>query len=307
MKNSTLVERIKQLGFSEYEAKCYLALFERELLTVSEVSRLAGVPRPNAYEAMEKLMAKCLCVSIPGKMKRYAASDPWFLREKSLGTLNVFTESELDSLEKKRKEILERHRSFQENIEGIAGELEPLFIKSRTDGSPLDYIEILKDPFRIHRKVIQLCSEAKREMQVFTKPPYSFSTKEQQLEQLRPQLDALRRGVRIKTIYEAPSGDIERRSLIESARESFVSGEEAKAVDSLPIKLAIFDQRIVLFALVDPIIGKPSVTSLVADHQALAQSLVMLFDSFWAKAMDYITIGNRKVYLNETGKKKSDV
>jgi sugar-specific transcriptional regulator TrmB len=307
MKNSTLVERIKQLGFSEYEAKCYLALFERELLTVSEVSRLAGVPRPNAYEAMEKLMAKGLCVSIPGKMKRYAASDPWFLREKSLGTLNVFTESELDSLEKKRKEILERHRSFQENIEGIAGELEPLFIKSRTDGSPLDYIEILKDPFRIHRKVIQLCSEAKREMQVFTKPPYSFSTKEQQLEQLRPQLDALRRGVRIKTIYEAPSGDIERRSLIESARESFVSGEEAKAVDSLPIKLAIFDQRIVLFALVDPIIGKPSVTSLVADHQALAQSLVMLFDSFWAKAMDYITISNRKVYLNETGKKKSDV
>jgi sugar-specific transcriptional regulator TrmB len=305
MNNSALIEKIRQLGFSEYEARCYLALLERESLTVSEISRLAEIPRPNAYEALEKLMAKGIVVSIPGNMKRYAASDPWFLREKSLENLDNSLEAELESLEEKRKELLNKKKAAQENIDGLTNELDSLFKGSRSNGSPLNYIEVLKDPLRIHHRAIQLCYEAKKEMLAFTKPPYSFTTREQQEEQKRPQIEALRKGVKIRTIYELPADKASQAALLEAASDFISHGEEARLLEELPIKLAVFDEKIALFTLVDPIIGKPAVTSLVAEHHALAKSFKMLFESFWEKARDYYVINNRKVYLSRSGKKGS--
>jgi HTH-type transcriptional regulator, sugar sensing transcriptional regulator len=303
MSNENLFEKIKKLGFSEYEARCYLALLERKSLNVGEVSRLAGIPKPNAYESLEKLLAKGLCVSIPGKMKQYAAADPWFLKEKTLENLNNSIEIELENIEEKRKEILHRKKLFQEDIENVTNELDSLFKGNQNDGVPFDYIEILREPLQIRHRVIQLANDAKKEILAFTKPPYSFVTKEQQEDQKNPQLDALRRRVKTRTIYELPQDEEDQLKLLEAASELIRLGEDARVIDELPIKLMIFDSKIALFALVDPIIGKPSVTSLVAEHQALAKSFKLLFESFWGKSRDYHIINSRKIPISEFGKK----
>jgi HTH-type transcriptional regulator, sugar sensing transcriptional regulator len=44
-----------ELGFTEYEAKTYLALIKNGPSSGYEVARLSGVPRPNVYAALEKL------------------------------------------------------------------------------------------------------------------------------------------------------------------------------------------------------------------------------------------------------------
>jgi HTH-type transcriptional regulator, sugar sensing transcriptional regulator len=274
-------------------------------MSVLEVARLAGIPKPNAYESLEKLRNKGLSVLIPGKMKNYAAADPWFLKEKSLEALDNSLEAELEELEEKRKEILHRKKAVQEDIENVTNELDSLFRENQNDGMPFDYLEILREPSQIRHKIVQLCNDANKEILVFTKPPYSFTTKEQQSEQKNPQLDALKRGVKTKTIYELPSEKSDQISLLEAAGDMIALGEEARVIDELPIKLAIFDEKAALFALVDPIIGKPSVTSLVAEHQALARSFKLLFESIWEKARDYHIVNKRKIPIASFGKREN--
>jgi len=293
MNNPGLLERIKQLGFSEYEARCYLALFERESLAVSEVSRLAGIPRSNAYEAMGRLMAKGLVVSIPGKMKRYSVSDPWVLREKYMETLNTSMETELDNLEQRRKEILDmkiremldKKKAIQENIDNVAAELESMFKGSRSDVSPLDYLEVIKDPLQTLHRYVGLISEAAREILVFSKPPYSFSNKKQEGEQDDIVYKALRRGVEVKSIYEI-TNENEKSRLAVKLPLWVRHGEKIRVAEDLPIKLAVFDEKTIILPLEDPVQGVSSLTSLIAGHHALARSMRVLFECYWEKAKE---------------------
>ncbi|MFQ6105075.1 MAG: helix-turn-helix domain-containing protein [Candidatus Glassbacteria bacterium] len=60
MSNPSVLKRLKELGLTDYEAKSCLSLLEKDTLTVTEVSKIAGIPRANAYEELEKLLVKGL-------------------------------------------------------------------------------------------------------------------------------------------------------------------------------------------------------------------------------------------------------
>jgi hypothetical protein len=48
-------------------------------------------------------------------------------------------------------------------------------------------------------------------------------------------------------------------------------GEEARVLKRLPMKMAIFDSRVVMYALVDPVSKQTSLTSQIVEHPALAE------------------------------------
>ncbi len=276
MNHSDRIEILRKLGLSEYEAKCYLALFGKESLRVNEVAHMAEVPRPNAYEALRKLLARGLCVSLPGRTRKYAAADPLQFRDKSLESLT----------------------NSMKSIDRLYGDLDELFKKGSTNNNPLEYIKVLKDRYQIHHKYIELCSKANSEILSFTKPPYVFATDEEYQEQSNPQYDALKRGVNIKSIYEIPPDQSERAPFVKWMRDAYGGpGDEVRVTESLPIKLAIFDDRTVLFVMPDPVSEKLTITTVVVDNPALGLAFKTLFDSIWNQAKDYVTIGKRKVKL----------
>ncbi|MDP2872065.1 MAG: helix-turn-helix domain-containing protein [Bacillota bacterium] len=53
-----LVASLQQIGFSEYEAKVYLALLANPGITGYEVGRHSGVPRAKVYEVLESLVRR---------------------------------------------------------------------------------------------------------------------------------------------------------------------------------------------------------------------------------------------------------
>lgn len=55
---SSVVERLMRLGFSEYEAKAYLGLLRKSPVTGYELAKLSGVPRSMIYEVLGKLTAR---------------------------------------------------------------------------------------------------------------------------------------------------------------------------------------------------------------------------------------------------------
>jgi HTH-type transcriptional regulator, sugar sensing transcriptional regulator len=294
MDDIAIMDIIKKAGFSEYEAKCYLALLERDSMSVNDIAKLAGIPRPSTYDVLEQLMAKGLVTAIPGKTKRYAAADPQILREKSLGAIKI----EIETIDKQKAEILIREKEVQENIDGAVNKLQALFGNNRSNGSPLDYIEIVKGANANHRKFIELCSKASKGILAFAKPPFAFSTPEEIQEQGASQNRTPDKSLVIKSIYELTAGIIEKYPLVIDNLNREVEGpDEVRVVDQLPMKMVIFDENVVFLLLEDPIEGKTSFTGIVIKHQALALGLKMLFDAIWANGKDYYEIGDKKFHV----------
>ncbi|MHA1409117.1 MAG: TrmB family transcriptional regulator [Candidatus Odinarchaeia archaeon] len=52
-----IVERLRELGFTKYEAKVYIVLATEGSLNPTEIADRSGVPRPNVYRVLEKLEA----------------------------------------------------------------------------------------------------------------------------------------------------------------------------------------------------------------------------------------------------------
>lgn len=52
------IKSLQQLGFSEYEARAYVALVRRNPVNGYELAKEAAVPRPNIYSVLDKLSAR---------------------------------------------------------------------------------------------------------------------------------------------------------------------------------------------------------------------------------------------------------
>jgi sugar-specific transcriptional regulator TrmB len=294
MDKKLILKHFKDIGFTSYEVKCYLSLLHRDTLTVAEISRLAAIPRPNAYEALEKLMTKGLCVARPGATKQYSASDPSLLADKLLMELQQEAETEMDDLKedfarrlkKKEKEIIERTQTITQNVRKLIPELRPQYEKSRQETSPMDYIEIIKDPNQIHRRFIELVKTVKEELLGFTKPPYSVP-RERVKEQTDPQAELVKRGVQIRIIQEISTDEQERRWQYQLADSAAKAGVEERALERVPAKMFVLDSTTVIFSLEDPVTDRLSLTTQIVKHRALAELLKISFEALWSQAEDY--------------------
>ena len=70
------VKGLQTLGFSEYEARTYIALLNICPATAYEVSKAAGVPRANTYSALENLTKKMAVQPVSERPVRYMPLDP---------------------------------------------------------------------------------------------------------------------------------------------------------------------------------------------------------------------------------------
>lgn len=68
-----LIERLQSLGFTENESKVYLQLNKLGALTGYEAAKQAGIPRPNAYSALQGLVEKGAALKTQGEPSKYIA------------------------------------------------------------------------------------------------------------------------------------------------------------------------------------------------------------------------------------------
>jgi HTH-type transcriptional regulator, sugar sensing transcriptional regulator len=74
---SDLVERLAVVGFTEYEAKVYVALQGSSPATGYQIAKDSGVPRSMIYEVLDKLTARgAVVIQSFGDMVRYAPVPP---------------------------------------------------------------------------------------------------------------------------------------------------------------------------------------------------------------------------------------
>jgi|Deesub1362A_J573_1020465.scaffolds.fasta_scaffold00225_18 sugar-specific transcriptional regulator TrmB len=135
-----VVEKLMNLGLSEYEAKVYSALVGLGKATAREVHEASGVPRSRVYDVLQKLAEKGFVDVEDGDTKRFSAVQP----DRAIGRI--------------REEFI---RTADECIE----ELEALSFKSRQTFSPA---LIIRGERNIIERIRDIISESREEVVIVT-------------------------------------------------------------------------------------------------------------------------------------------
>lgn len=255
------LERLQRLGLTSYEARAYLALLRRDSCTAAETARLAGLPRQRVYDVLSSLVEKGLASTRPGRAVKYAATPP----DHALESLVAQHRQQLDDLERDSASLLDA--------------LTPAYLAGQEHTDPLEYIEVLRDRRAINERFAELESGIKKEILVFTTPPYATPVHEH-TEGLE-----VASSHRARSVYEFSAFDDAR--FVEGVRRYVEAGEEARFVAQLPLKLVIIDEQIVMFGIEDPVGGSSILTMIVVDHPSLARLLKVAFEAVWETGLTF--------------------
>jgi sugar-specific transcriptional regulator TrmB len=256
-----LVSQLTRLGLTSYEAKAYLALIRRDSYTAAQVARQAGLPRQRIYDVLGSLVEKGLAAARPGNVVKYAATAP----ELAIDTLIQSHRQQLSDMEHEARQMV--------------GLLKPAYEAGKSQTDPLEYIEVLRDKRAINERFAELQNAVKKEILVFTKPPYATPPQENVEGLAVTQTHAAR------SIYEF--GVFDDAKVAEGVRRFIEAGEQARFVPELPLKLVIIDETIVMFGMEDPVAGSSDLTIVVVEHTSLARVLKTAFDAIWDAGLTF--------------------
>jgi sugar-specific transcriptional regulator TrmB len=259
--NNDLVAQLTRLGLTSYEAKAYLTLIRRDSFTAAQVARQSGLPRQRIYDVLGSLVQKGLAAARPGTVVKYAATPPEL-------AIELLLASHRDQLSR-----------MERDAQLMVSDLTPAFEEGQEHTDPLEYIEVLRDRRAINERFAEIQANVKKEILVFTKPPYATPPQEN-VEGLEVIQSHDARSLYEFSVFDDPA--------VRRGVQRFVeAGEQARFVPSLPLKLVIVDETIVMFGMEDPVAGSADLTIVVVEHQSLAKVLKTAFDAIWDTGLTF--------------------
>ncbi|MFD0112490.1 LuxR C-terminal-related transcriptional regulator [Streptomyces sp. NPDC058320] len=247
------------LGLSPIAEQVYVFLIDQGgEQTAQAVEHGLGLPAPLVAGILGDLEQHLLVVGTTARPPRYSARPP---------------EPALESLVVRRGDELARIRLY-------AKELQSRFREVHGSGIPADQLEVVVGESQVVRHYEYMLENAKRELSVFTRPPFVVGGQQQVESVLRTERDGIRRGVRYRTVYDSAS--LDEPFALEIAQHSVSLGEEARVIGDLPLKLLLMD-RSTGFAPLHT--DNPAAGSVILRPSPLLDALIALFESVWARAV----------------------
>lgn len=254
--------RLQQIGLNAYEARSYLVLVGHPRFKALELAARAHVPRQKIYEVLDSLVEKGFAHVVQEKTKLFSAVEP---------------EMAIPAYLERRGQQLEHELSEQSRLGiDLVGDLKESYSEGQGGKGTLDYLRLVSDPNQTATQYRKMLADVREEYMEFSRPPYAVDPLDEQLVK-----QARRRGVRCRLLIEAVAVDEQHRARL---AEYASVGIEIRQVDSLPMKLALFDGRYGLAALLDPVVTKPRWTSIVFEHDGFAEAMRGLFEDRWRDA-----------------------
>jgi sugar-specific transcriptional regulator TrmB len=278
-----LINTLTEIGLSLREARTYLSLLTRNNFTATEIAKAAGITRHGAYELLNKMIRLGMCKELIGKVRKFRAIQPGIAIPR---LFEHYTEEFNNNL---------KHR--QNLFESLKPVFDDMFEQSRDQKDPMDYFEILYDKNQIRTRYIELQKQAQTDIVGFIKPPYSIAPKD------NFESEAIyKRGVKGRFVYEYEGNVNDIARYIDDIKDDRkIYGETVRFARTLPIKLQVFDSKISLLALKDPITGAQSLTTLIVTHGEFAMILKSAFEDQWAQAVPFDDfINNPNIFPQES-------
>ncbi|MGA2325157.1 MAG: helix-turn-helix domain-containing protein [Bryobacteraceae bacterium] len=256
--------RLQDLGLNAYEARSYLVLVGHPRFKALELATRAHVPRQKIYEVLDSLAEKGFAQVVQEKTKLFSAVEPGLA---------------IPSYLSRRRKLFEQRLAEQcRSASALIEDLSSAYSEGQGGRGTLDFLRIVNEPAQAATQYRRMLAEVQSEYLEFSRPPYAVDPLDEQLVK-----QARARGVRCCLLLQAGSLDDPHRQRLEEYEQA---GVEVRLADSLPLKLALFDGRVGLIALLDPVITCPTWTSVLFDHAGLGEAMKGLFDDRWHRAAD---------------------
>jgi sugar-specific transcriptional regulator TrmB len=270
---SDLINKLKSLGFTEYESKVFLALLKGHNMSAPEIAKSAKIRRTDVYDIMKSFVEKGFCNEIEtNSVLMYEIIDPDVI---------------LDKLELKAQKEKEKHiKSLKETFK----DLKPLYGTEKTDKKSFN-IELIRG-YNVRRveKFYDLIRNSKKEILLMIRMEMYLSD---QIDKTAAEF--IKKGGIIKSIYEVSENfkikkhdrwvDCTDEDLhkVFSGFEKY--GEKVKlSKDKVP-NLAIFDREIVFLNVVDKSDSKKNnEADVIFKNKDFAETMAEVFNRAWEKS-----------------------
>lgn len=124
--STELIDSLQRLGFTDYEAKAYVALSGRYPATAYEVAKVSGLPRANVYSVLRTLEIKGAIQPVGETPRSYAPVDPedFFGRHaRNTAALCSSLAKEIKTQSQPREDTFVWHYSGEEDVAAKVSEL----------------------------------------------------------------------------------------------------------------------------------------------------------------------------------------
>ena len=254
--------KLQQVGLNAYESRSYLVLMGHARFKALELAARAHVPRQKIYEVMDGLVEKGFAHVVQEKTKLFSAVDP------SLAIPGYLA---------RRSKSLQNEINEQARLAtGLIEDLRAAFRDGQDGRGTLDFLNLVNDTTQTAIHYRRMLSTAVNTFVEFARPPFAVDPLDEQLVR-----DAAERGVESRILIEAGTlGDGYKNRLAEYSERRV----EIRIAERLPLKLALFDNKCGLVALLDPVLTRPSWSTVLFEHDGFSEAMAGLFEAYWCKA-----------------------
>jgi hypothetical protein len=254
--------KLQQVGLNAYEARSYLVLAGHPRFKALELAARAHVPRQKIYEVLDSLVEKGFAQVVQERTKLFSAIDPSLAIPGYLARRSKVLQNELTEQARLANSLIEDLRQAYEEGQGGRG--------------TLDFLSVVNDPTQTAVHYRRMLTAVQRRYDEFSRPPFAVDPFHEDLVK-----DAAKRGVECRLLIEAGQAGDRQAEIMQQYR---VEGVQIRFCDRLPMKLALFDDKCGLIALLDPVLTRPAWTAVVFEHHGFAEGLAGLFDSYWNRS-----------------------
>jgi HTH-type transcriptional regulator, sugar sensing transcriptional regulator len=254
--------KLQQVGLNAYEARSYLVLLGHPRFKALELAARAHVPRQKIYEVLDSLVEKGFAQVIQEKTKLFSAVDP------SLSIPGYLA---------RRGKAMQNEMTEQARLAtGLIEDLRAAYQEGQDGRGTLDFLSLVNDPTQTAIHYRRMLTTVQKDYAEFSRPPFAVDPLDEYLVK-----DVAGRGIGCRLLIEAGPIDREHRERLQEYQDS---GVDIRFLDRLPLKLALFDKKCGLVALLDPVLTKPSWTAVIFEHEGFAEAMSGLFESYWCRA-----------------------
>jgi hypothetical protein len=256
--------KLQQVGLNAYEARSYLVLMGHPRFKALELAARAHVPRQKIYEVLDSLVEKGFSQVVQEKTKLFSAVDPslaipGYLARRSKALHN---------------EITEQARLAS----GLIEDLRSAFVEGQDGRGKLDFLSLVNDPTQTAIHYRRMLTTVGHSFAEFARAPFAVDPLDEQFVK-----DAADRGVQCRLLIECGAVEQGHRESLADYRQHRI---EIRFLERLPLKLALFDSKCGLIAMLDPVLTRPAWTSVVFEHDGFGEAMAGLFEVYWCRAQE---------------------
>ncbi len=267
-----LINKLERLGFTTYESKVFLVIYQGYRMSAAEIAKEARIPRPSVYEILRNFANKGICNEIHTPSKQiYEVIESNVLQDKIREDIEVECKTKL------------------RRLDDCFRELKPIY-KSKEPAEYRAEVELIKGYNRLRdQKFLELVKTSSKGILLMNRFRGNVSS---ELDEENKKF--YKRGGYVKTIYENTTNfrikinnkwqNVTKEGLIKLCEEFAKQGEQVKFLDEVPQIMGVFDEKIVFISLYDEAIPARDMSDIIIKNKRFAAFMTGLFNLYWDKA-----------------------